>query len=101
LLSTLLAPDPAPAIDRGWYYGVEHGQHISLYRTKKLRYLAQTRGLHVCTNGRNLHLFSRKPIANWRFNVCVATGYVGLSELLRPLVKSKTLSDAERIGGAK
>jgi hypothetical protein len=101
LLSTLLAPEPAPALDAWWYYGTEHGQHISFYRARTLRHLATQRGLHVCSNGRNLHLLSRRRIANWQFNACVASGYVGLSELLRPLARSRTLADASKLGAKK
>ncbi|MDB4956293.1 MAG: Methyltransferase type 11 [Myxococcales bacterium] len=98
LLSTLLAPETAPGLDRWWYYGTEHGQHISFYRARTLRHLAAQRGLYVCTNGRNVHLLSRKPIAGWRFNLAVASAYIGLSEVLRPLTRSRTLSDATDLG---
>ena len=93
------APEPAPALDRWWYYGPEHGQHISFYRMKTLRYIAAKRGLYLCSNGRNLHLLTRAPIASWRFNLCAASGYVGISELLRPLVRSKTMADYGKLGG--
>lgn len=98
LLSTLIAPEPAPALDAWWYYGCEHGQHISFYRVRTLRYLAEQRGLRLASNGRNLHLLSRRPIAGWRFNACAVAGYVGLTELLRPLVRSRTLTDASKLG---
>ena len=101
LLSTTLAPQPAPPLDRWWYYGTEHGQHVSFYRARTLRYLARARSLHVCSNGKNLHLLSRRPIANWRFNVCIASAYIGLAEVLRPLVRSKTLADYDLLGGGK
>jgi hypothetical protein len=101
LLSTVLAPEPAPALDAWWYYGTEHGQHISFYRVRTLQFLAETRGLSLCTNGRNLHLFSRRRLSRWQFNACVATGYVGLTELLRPFARSRTLDDATKLGAKK
>ena len=86
LLSTMLASDPAPP-PSWWYYGPEHGQHISFYRVETLRYLAEQRGLHVCTNRRNLHLLSKRKISNIAFNACVAAAYGGVFELARPLAR--------------
>ena len=35
-LSTTICPTPTPAHSDWWYYGKEHGQHISLYRARSL-----------------------------------------------------------------
>lgn len=40
------------------YFGLEHGQHISLFTKKSLNILANKLGLHFSTDGHGLHLFS-------------------------------------------
>lgn len=61
LFSTELLPSPLPSPDQWWYYGVEHGQHISFYTENTLKYIAHHYGLtyyNIC----GLHLFTEKPI---------------------------------------
>lgn len=67
LLSTTFIPDPAPPFETWWYYGKEHGQHISLYRKSTFQYLAKKHGKHfVSANGR-YHLFSERPVGKLRW----------------------------------
>lgn len=61
--STLLLPTPTPALDRWWYYGREHGQHVALYSQQSLEALAVRLGVNFYTNGRSLHLLSAKQIS--------------------------------------
>ena len=63
LFSTELQPIPNPTPDTWWYILPEIGQHISLFSKKSLETLAEQKGLHLSTNGKNLHLLSRKKIA--------------------------------------
>jgi len=63
LFSTELQPSPTPTPETWWYILPEIGQHISLFSKKSLEVLAQRMGLHLSTNGKNLHLLSRKKIA--------------------------------------
>lgn len=69
LLTTELLPRTPPALDSWWYYGLEHGQHVSFYSEKALRILAGSHQLNLATNGRNLHLFSRKRIPDLLFRL--------------------------------
>jgi len=59
LFSTVLLPSPAPRPDEWWYYGLDHGQHVSLYSPDSLHRLAARCGMRAYSNGHNLHLFSR------------------------------------------
>jgi hypothetical protein len=43
-----------------WYWTYETGQHVSLYTEKSLAFLAQKKGLSFHSNGKNLHLMTRK-----------------------------------------
>jgi hypothetical protein len=67
LVSTDLAPNPAPAPGTWWYYGPEHGQHIGFFRLQTLRHLADRAGWHLNSDGRSFHLFSRAPVPAWRW----------------------------------
>jgi hypothetical protein len=69
LISTDLIPSPAPLPNQWWYYGLEHGQHIGFFRVKTLKYLAQVLGLGLLTDGRSLHLLSKKKLSlrKWNF----------------------------------
>ncbi|MFN0214978.1 MAG: class I SAM-dependent methyltransferase [Saprospiraceae bacterium] len=62
LFSTELQPIPHPTPESWWYILPEIGQHISFFSKKSLETLAQRTGLHLSTNGKNLHLLSRKKI---------------------------------------
>lgn len=63
LFSTELQTSPDPTPETWWYILPEIGQHISLFSRNSLESLAKRMGLHLCTNGKNLHLLSRKKMA--------------------------------------
>jgi len=63
LFSTELQPIPHPTPETWWYILPEIGQHISFFSKKSLEALAKRMGLHLSTNGKNLHLLSRRKIA--------------------------------------
>jgi hypothetical protein len=46
LFSTELLPQPVPKPNSWWYYGLEHGQHISFYSEATLRFIADKIGKH-------------------------------------------------------
>ncbi len=58
VFSTLFIARPAPAPGTWWYYGPEHGQHISFYTWDALNRLARRFNLHFATNG-TVHMFSK------------------------------------------
>lgn len=63
LFSTELQPNPHPTPENWWYVLPEIGQHISLFSKKSLEALAERMGLHLLTNGKNLHLLSKRKKA--------------------------------------
>lgn len=85
LCSTQVMPDVIPAHDQWWYYGREHGQHIAFYRKETLQHMADQHGFHLNTDGRFFHLFSRQPLANWRWQMALKT------RCLSPLIQSMKL----------
>ncbi|KAB7732047.1 methyltransferase domain-containing protein [Rudanella paleaurantiibacter] len=91
--TTQPCPDPAPAVDKWWYYAPHHGQHVALYRPRTLKILGQQFGLNYY-NVRNYHLFTRKQIPSFSFSFLVLAGRFGLGHLIGLLMKSRILSDA-------
>jgi hypothetical protein len=45
-----------------WYYGFDHGQHISFYSMKTLEYMANAFKIHYYYINDGLHLFSNRKI---------------------------------------
>jgi hypothetical protein len=69
LFTTDLLPQPVPQPSDWWYYGLYHGQHVSFYSSKTLQHMAQALGVNWHSNGKNLHLFTARPIAAWQFRL--------------------------------
>lgn len=64
LFTTELIQSPLPKPSEWWYYGLEHGQHLSFYTQKTLVFIAGKYNLNFHTNGINIHLFTDKKISN-------------------------------------
>ena len=45
IFSTILLPNPTPKPENWWYYGFEHGQHISFFSDDTLKFIAKKSGL--------------------------------------------------------
>ena len=67
-LSTVLLPEPAPGPAEHWYYGLEHGQHVSLFTRPALEALARRLGVRLLSHG-SLHLLTRRPVTTRAFRV--------------------------------
>ena len=51
LFTTNLVPAASLGPRDWWYYGAEHGQHISLYTRQALQHIADEFGLNLYTTG--------------------------------------------------
>jgi len=79
LFSTELLPSFIPKPDEWWYYGLEHGQHISFYSYRTLKYIAQKYNMNINSNGRNIHILTKnKKINNNLFNFLLKFRRFGL-----------------------
>lgn len=67
LFSTILIPMDPPPLKSWWYYGLEHGQHVSLYTESALSHLAARFGLHLVTDHRGFHLLSKHEMSQRKF----------------------------------
>ncbi len=67
--STELVPPHIPLPQQWWYYGLDHGQHVSLYSPQSLAIIAQKFGLSVYSNHKTFHLLTPKKISPFLFNL--------------------------------
>ncbi|MBE2255540.1 MAG: class I SAM-dependent methyltransferase [Ignavibacteria bacterium] len=92
LISTDLYPKSNPKSNDWWYFGLEHGQHISIYNIETFKFIAKKYNLKFYTNGKNLHLLSNKNINNYFFKLL---GFYYLYISRRPLSPVKTLLNSD------
>ena len=83
IFTTELLPTPLPHPDTWWYYGFEHGQHISFYTPKALEMLAAQFDVTYYQAG-GFHLFTRcnPPLLKLRFDLATNPYLALLGELL-------------------
>ena len=91
IFSTDLHPDPVPMPKDWWYYGLDHGQHISFYSKKTLGFIAKECELNYYNVG-SLHILTKKTIPIWKFMVA-RLSRLGLHKVLVKRLDSKTWAD--------
>jgi Methyltransferase domain len=94
LFSTILLPQSPPRADEWWYYGFEHGQHISFYSKKTMEFLAQKNQRNLLSS-HNIHLFTAKSISPLLYQFIVNVGFTFLFLAVKKLMSSLTTRDAE------
>lgn len=98
LFSTELVAAQPPRPEDWWYYGLEHGQHVSFYAEKTLRFLADRYGLNYYSSGTNLHLLTTKRFNPKRFRLIVRKYHKwGLYSWVARQMKSRIESDMETL----
>lgn len=60
LFSTFLVPKSNPKPEEWWYYGLEHGQHISFFSFTTLIFIAKKMNRYLYSNNKNIHLLTKK-----------------------------------------
>ena len=91
LITTEILPEPIPPLDEWWYFGPEHGQHISFYTLTSLKAMADTGSRFLYTNGLNIHLFSRKRLSEYWFRKAISernSQWIGLWRPRKSLLDS-------------
>jgi len=95
IFTTELLPTPTPKPEEWWYYGLDHGQHISFYSKTTLHYIAKKYDLYYY-NLNSLHIFSEKKIPNYKVKLLKLTR-IGFHVLLQKVLQSKTWSDYQKV----
>lgn len=100
VFSTELLPSNIPDPSQWWYYGFEHGQHISFYSKNTFTWLANYFGLkYYYLNG--IHFLTSKKL-NYSTLIFEKKLYkYGLYSFVKKLMKSKTLSDSLMLRSSK
>lgn len=93
--STELLPNPVPQPDSWWYYGLGHGQHISFYSEKTLRYISQKLGLNFYNLG-GIKLLTDKSISVKQIRLLFKIAPI-LFIILKKSLHSKTIEDMENL----
>jgi hypothetical protein len=99
LFSTELIPEGLGSLADWHFAGLEHGQHVSFFSQQSLLLVAKRLGVNVVSNGRSLHLLSRKRVSPAWFRFVVRRK---VSWVLQPLRQrsSLTLEDNQRMTAA-
>lgn len=92
LFTTNLLPEPTPKPVDWWYYGLEHGQHVSFYTRKSLKMLAAQNGLNFYTNGATVHLFTEKKLSAPLFFLLA---HYKAARMLAPLLTRTSLLEVD------
>lgn len=88
LFTTQLLPNPMPKPNEWFYYGPGHGQHISFYNIKTLKFLADKYSLNLYSDNNFIHLLTQKKISQKKFSYLVKYA----PKLLWPYVSRKLKS---------
>jgi hypothetical protein len=91
IFSTDLHPDPVPMPKDWWYYGLDHGQHISFYSKKTFGFIAKEFELNYY-NVSSLHILTKKTIPIWKLMAARLSKF-GLHKVLAKRLESKTWAD--------
>ena len=92
IFSTELMPQEIPALKDWWYYGFNHGQHISFYTEKTLNTLANQFKLNYY-NVDEIHILTKRTFNNSVIILMKKLRNYGLYQIVKKVVKSKTFSD--------
>ena len=92
IFSTELMPTAVPQPGEWWYYGLEHGQHVSFYSTKTLRFLAKRFGSNFYSAG-GIHIFSERKLPSSIVPLMLRLSKYGLFGITKAIMQSKTWED--------
>lgn len=93
IFTTQLLPDPVPSPHEWWYYGIEHGQHISFYTRNSLERLAERFGLQYYSF-RDLHVMTDRQLPRLRLKLAQKSlRKLRLFERLRKKMTSRSNDD--------
>lgn len=96
LFSTELLPLPVPATSDWWYYGLSHGQHISFYSLKTLKYIADHHELKLYSFG-GIHLLTENDISDLKKIIIKLTQKLSHFEAFKVKTQSKTVDDMKHV----
>jgi len=99
IFSTKLLPNPTPKPNDWWYYGLDHGQHLSFYNEKTLKFIADRYSLNYQNLG-DIHIFTDKKLSKYTKNL-LKFKKLGLHKILEKRLESKTWEDYMKVSNQK
>jgi hypothetical protein len=97
LFTTELLPHPIPRPEEWYYYGLDHGQHVSFYSLGALKHLAERFRLNLYTDGRSFHFLTGRKLGKRIFMALLALNRIGFVHAVRLFTGSKIIDDMNRI----
>jgi hypothetical protein len=94
VFTTLLYGDTPPDSKKWEYYSFSHGQHIHFYNINTLKYIAKDVGLNLLTDGKNIHILSKRKIPKYYLFFSKVLYKLGIFNFLKKLIYSKTIKDS-------
>lgn len=92
IFSTELYPISQPSPQEWWYFGLEHGQHISFYSLATFEYLAKAYQINYYNHG-SLHILSDKKLSSLQLKALSLTKF-GVDKIIKKgFLTSKTQND--------
>lgn len=95
LFSTVITPDEIPSKD-WWYYGFEHGQHISFYTETTLKTIAEKFGMNFYPF-KNLFLMTKKNLNPFLLKLLFILSHFGLNLFVKFRMNSLTDDDNKKM----
>lgn len=92
IFSTDLLPNPVPKPEEWWYYGLEHGQHISFYSRHTLQTIARRFNVQYYSHN-NLHFFTSKKINKTLWKLVCKFGSRFIFPIIQLKMRTKTVDD--------
>ncbi|WNC71195.1 methyltransferase domain-containing protein [Thalassotalea psychrophila] len=92
MFSTELIPESKSPDPKWWYLGLDHGQHISFYKTETLDFIATKYTLHY-QKFMGIHILSKQQLSPIKLFIAKILIKLKLNTLLLKSVNSKTISD--------
>jgi len=93
VFTTDLLPAPIPGPEEWYYYGLQHGQHVSFYSMKTLRYIADRYGLKLYSV-HPVHILTPKAISSFALKLLLRLRRFGLFLYIKRIMKSRTVPDS-------
>lgn len=98
LISTLIYDGSnIPIPGEWWYYGLEHGQHVSFYTRETFEYIARQYKLNYYCIAQDLHLLTKKKLNLYQVKVILKADKLGLFSYVKRHLKSMTQTDMEQL----
>jgi hypothetical protein len=100
LFSTQLLPAVPKSLGEWWYYGLEHGQHVSFYTRSALQVIARKFDVQLVYSKGTLHWFRKRSISHGLTRIVLASKYSWLRSLMPRRAPTSLLpNDFEQITG--